>query len=362
MKILVATPLYPPDSGGPAVEALFLEKNVPREGIQVATYSFGTIRHLPSGIRHIWYAWGLLTRARNVDCIVAIDTFSVCVPAAFVAWLLQKRFVVRVPGQFSWEQATQRFGVHDDLDTFQKNKYDFRVEVIRFLERKAVGSADLVVVPSDYFKGIVKMWGIPEERLQRIYLGMEFKDEIVAPSTVPQGKILVSLGRLVPWKGFSMLIDLMSELSPDWQLVIIGDGPDRVKLEEKMKTLNLGGKVTFTGAVSHQEVLGWLARADAFALNTSFESFSFQILEAMWSGVPVITTTAGSIPELVKNGVEGVLCEPNNREAFKQALQSIETEPEVWKHRIEAAKKKSQEFTAERSAHAFAEALKKLCV
>jgi glycosyltransferase involved in cell wall biosynthesis len=288
-----------------------------------------------------------------------MDTFSVCLPAALVARVTRKCFVVRVPGDFVWEQAVQRFGVTDTIEVFQQKRYGFSVEILRTLQRFAVRQANLVVACSDFLKDIVATWGIAPGRLTRIYLGLDFDDMVKAPQNVPEGNIIFSVGRLVPWKGFDMLIDLLPEL-PEWQLVIAGDGPMRSALEQQARSLAVSDRVTFTGALPRAQVLGWLGRADAFAFNTSFESFSYQLLEAMYSGVPVVTTPVGSIPELLEDGVEGVLCAPNDKHAFRDAIRSIPSEPALWKKRTEAAKTKARTFSAARSAELFAQALKNI--
>ncbi|MCR4276210.1 MAG: glycosyltransferase [Candidatus Parcubacteria bacterium] len=360
MRLVIATPLYPPDIGGPATDAALLAKHLPAHGIEVEVYSFGLVRHLPRGIRHVRYAYGLWRRARGADVIVAMDTFSVCLPAALVARVTRKCFVVRVPGDFVWEQAVQRFGVTDTIEVFQQKRYGFRVETLRTLQRFAVQQADLVVACSDFLKSIVATWGVAPERLTRIYLGLDFDDYAEAPQNVPEGKIVFSVGRLVPWKGFMTLIRIMPELA-GWHLVIAGDGPLRGVLLEQARALAVSDRVTFLGALPRAQVLGWLQRADAFAFNTSFESFSYQLLEAMASGTPIITTPVGSIPELITDGSEGALCAPDGALAFKNALMSIEREPESWKKLTEAAMHRAHTFTAERTAELFAEALKKIC-
>ncbi len=361
MKILLATPLYPPDSGGPAMEAALVHEELPKQGIAVEVCTFGSVRHLPRGIRHLRYFFNLLIHVRKVNVVVAIDTFSVCIPAAVVAHLFHKPFVVRAPGEFAWEQATQRFGVTDTIEVFQKKRYGLAVEFIRFLQRRAMKSATLVVVCSDFLKSIVAQWGIDPKRLVRIYLGLNFNEKVTVPSQIPEGKILFSLGRFVPWKGFSFLIELLPSLSKEWHLVIVGDGPLRSALQTQVQNLGVSNRVTFTGTLSRPEVLGWYRKADVFVLNTAQENFSFQVLEAMVAGVPVITTSVGSIPELITNGIQGVLCTPNDKEAFLEAIVSTSTQLEVWRKRTEAAQRKAHEFSSVASMTAFAECIKKIC-
>jgi glycosyltransferase involved in cell wall biosynthesis len=361
MKILLATPLYPPDHGGPATDAASLEKTLPSYGIDTIVYSFGNVRHLPTVIRHIHYAFNLIKKAKDVDCIVSMDTFSVCIPSAFVAKLLHKKFIVRVPGDFVWEQSTQRFGITDSIEVFQTKHYSFKIECLRYLQKWAIRQADLAVVCSNFLKKIVLNWGVRSEQIVCIYLGMDITQHSIAPSFVPNGKIIFSLGRFVPWKGFEMIIDLIAELPNDWYFVLAGDGALRSTLQKKVDDLNLLQRVHFTGIIPYPEILGWYKRADVFILNSSQENFSFQVLEGMASGTPTIATTAGSIPELVRNGIDGILCEPNNKIAFKQALLSVVNEPERWKQRTESAKMRALDFSLEKSVHLFAHEIKKLC-
>ena len=363
MKIVLATPLYPPDSGGPATDALLLYTELPSYGIDASVCTFGDVRKLPSGIRHIQYAFNLYKVARTADAIVAFDTFSVLVPAIVVGKLLRKPVIVRVPGDFVWEQATQRFGVTDSIEVFQKKKYGVRVALLRNLQKWAAQQSALLVVPSDFFKGIVEQWGISPDRVERIYLGVDMEQKFVVPheSVVPKGKILFSLGRLVPWKGFSMLLDLICTLPDEWHLIVAGDGPVREELEKKANALGVAKRVTFTGALPRAEVLGWLRRADAFVLNTSFESFSFQVVEAMWSGIPVLTTPGGSLPELITNGIEGVLCSHDDLKAFTDAVLSTQSEPEIWERRTEAAQKKAELFSIKNSLDSFVKEIKTIC-
>ena len=157
-----------------------------------------------------------------------------------------------------------------------------------------------------------------------------------------------------------MLLDLLPEL-PGWHVVITGDGPLREALHAQARALGVEGSVTFTGALPYAQVLGWYRQADAFVLNTSFESFSFQIVEAMASGVPVITTAVGNIPELIENGIEGVLCAPNDLEAFRNAIVSVETESVLWEKRTMAAVKKARRFSIAASMQLFVKTLKTVC-
>lgn len=359
MKLVIATPLYPPEIGGPATHTLFLERALPAQDIRVRTVPFSSVSSLPKGIRHIVYAFHLWTAARRSDAIFAQDTVSVGFPALVAAWCARVPLLVRVPGDHAWEQGRERFGVTDSLDEFQTKRYGWRVELLRRTARFVVRHADRVIVPSRYFEHIVGGWLLKKDRLRVIYNGVDFDNIPLKPLKMPAHPFMVSAGRLVPWKGFGALIELVARM-PEWSLVIVGDGPLREELIQKSGVCGVSDRILFTGNVSREEVLGWLSVADAFVLNSSFESFSYQVVEALGTGVPVIATSIGSIPELITDGVEGILVKPDDIAGIETALRSILTNPVAWRKRTDAAKLTAVRFSAEATAQMIAQEIRTL--
>lgn len=346
-RILVATGVYPPESGGPATYTKLLEEMLPAEGIEVRVLPFRSVRKWPRIVRHVVYACKLVLMARGADCIFAQDTVSVGLPAVLVARMVRKPFLVRVPGDYAWEQARQRWGVTDTIDLFQTKKYGLRTEVVRAVQQYVVQHAVYVITPSNYFKTIVSTWGVAPERLKVIYNGIN-RAAAEEPAQEPLHPYMVSVGRMVPWKGFDGLIQLVADM-PEWHLVLVGDGPERKRLEQLAVKKGVADRVRFTGALTRTKTLGWCAAADAFVLNTSFESFSYQIVEALSVGAAIVTTRIGSIPELVQDGVEGVLVTPDDLPAFRAALSTVVSEKEVWDERRSTARQKSESFSVSRT-------------
>lgn len=336
MRILIATGIYPPDIGGPATYSHLLKLGFPRYGVEVDVLSFGEVRHLPKIFRHFIYFLKLVWLGRNVNVIFAQDPVSVGLPAACVAFLLRKSLLLKVVGDYAWEQGVQRFGVKElSLDSFLNKKYGFKVQFLRRIERFVARRAKKIIVPSQYLKKVVVDWGISEDKIFVVYnayllpvslsawshrTGMSEKTNLNL-----KGKVLLSAGRLVPWKGFAVLIEVMSDLLklfPDLQLVIIGDGPDRKILEDKRNKLGLEESVYFTGSLSHTDVMEYLVASDIFVLNTSYEGFSHQLLEAMVVGKPIVTTRAGGNPELIDEK-SAFMVDFNDREGFKTKITQI---------------------------------------
>src|SRR3989344_3187997 len=198
MNILIATGLYPPEIGGPATYTKLLEGRLPARGFAVSVLPFKTVRRLPKGVRHIAYFWKCLRMAHTADLVYAQDTVSVGLPAALAAIVAGKKFIVRVPGDYAWEQAQQRFGVTDSLDEFQKKSYGLRVGALRAVQRFVVRRARAVVVPSKYMEQVVGRW-TASECITTIYSSVEMP----RPKRVerPAGFLVVSVARRVPWQG-----------------------------------------------------------------------------------------------------------------------------------------------------------------
>jgi glycosyltransferase involved in cell wall biosynthesis len=319
IKILLATGLYPPESGGPATYTRLLEERLPAFGFEVRVLPFKQVRHLPKLVRHIVYLGACIAAARGVDIIYAQDTVSVGLPAAFATLVLGKKFAVRVPGDYAWEQARQRFGVADELDAFQTKKYGYAVACLRVVQLFVVRRAQLVVVPSEYMKKIVSGWTSSRDRIHVVYSSIDFTVPCEPPSDRPKGFLVVTVARPVPWKGLEGLARVVARES-DWHVKIVHDMP-RV------------------------QALGWVKVADAFVLNSSYEGLSHALIEAMWLGTPVVATQVGGNPELVQDGVEGLLIPPGNDEALHKALKKIEGDKQAAHMRAEAAKVKAKQFS-----------------
>lgn len=113
------------------------------------------------------------------------------------------------------------------------------------------------------------------------------------------------------------------------RLVMIGDGPDRSEAEDETRRLGVEDRVNFLGKIDNVAPL--LASADLFLLPSTSESFGLSALEALASGVPVIGTNAGGMPEVVRNGETGVLCEVGDVEGMADAASAILGDRDRWK-------------------------------
>lgn len=348
-KLLIASGIYPPDIGGPATYSSLLVKEFPKRGfvVKVLTYGpAGISRKIPKGLRHLIYFFACLFKAINSDIIFAQNQLSAGLPAMVVAKFTGCKFIMRVPGDSVWEWAVQKRGIKESIDDFQDKKYGFEIEIRRKIQRFVANRADAIIVPSFYFKKIVSKWIKNPDKVHVIYNGIELDKSENYNIDQNKDKIILSIGRMVPWKGFDVLVELMSDL-PDWKLVIIGEGPIKNKLEELIEKMKLSKNIELSNSLPRKELLKYLNRAKIFILNTSFESFSFQVVEAMNSGLPVITTNICNLPEIIDNGQEGILVEPNNKKQIIEAIEKLDKDENLRKNIIINARKKAQKFSLE---------------
>ena len=152
---------------------------------------------------------------------------------------------------------------------------------------------------------------------------------MVAPYQVPR---IISVGRLVAFKGFEHLVDVCAELMRrgfDFVCDILGDGPLRETLQTKINSLNLSSRVTLLGSLSQRTVLEKIQAADIFALASVIDAqgasdvFPTVILEAMACGRAVVSTRLAGIPELVMDGETGTLISPGDTAGLTDALQRL---------------------------------------
>jgi glycosyltransferase involved in cell wall biosynthesis len=339
VRILIVTGIFPPDIGGPATYVPQIAEGLAQRGhaVTVVTlsdrldhedgvYPFRVIR-LP---RRAFKPWRmgrtvlvLLRLGRRADVLFVNGLALESVLANFV---LRKPLVMKVVGDLAWERATGRGWTADDFETFQRRRYGLRIELLKALRSWWTRRADRVIVPSRYLARWVAGWGVPAEKIVVIYNAVEPVDG-VEPLPVPLRTPVkaVTVGRLVPWKQVNGLLEALTEV-PELGLMVVGDGPERPRLERRARELGVQDRVYFAGRRPKKEALGLMAACDLFVLNSAYEGLPHVVLEAMALGLPVVATAAGGTPEVVRDGETGVLV-PGRYGTLGASLSALARDP-----------------------------------
>lgn len=164
------------------------------------------------------------------------------------------------------------------------------------------------------------------------------------------GRQVVAVGRLVPQKGFDLLLDAFAHVAhkvPDWSLVIWGEGPERARLEAQRDGLGLRDRVSMPGVT--QEHGAWLKDADIFVLSSRFEGWGIVIGEAMAAGIPTISFDCRWGPgEMIADGVSGLLVPDGDSRALGEAIATLCLNPEYRQRLSQGARIAAKRFTIDR--------------
>lgn len=338
MKILITTGIFPPDIGGPAtqIEQLVSDLTIAGFIVTVLTYGqpgkkahsfqlFNVSRKWPNGLRQLIFGCKTFCLAMKADIIYTTDLYSVGYFSMLAAKFLGKKLVVRFAGDSAWETAFNRGMIKDDIIVFQEKFYGPFVEKLKRRRTKILKSADAVIAVSNFMKSLAEKIGVASDKIFVIYNAVDFFGDV--PQWEESNKlVLVFSGRLTPWKGVEMLIQVFNGLKqkhPDLIFEIIGDGSETEKLKNITKELQLKGSIFFRGKISEQETHKIFSRSTIFVLNTNYEGLSHAILNAMNVGVPIITTPVGGNPEVVQNGYNGLLAPYNDGKAWFSAIDRL---------------------------------------
>lgn len=202
------------------------------------------------------------------------------------------------------------------------------------LLREICAASEFVAAETDYSSELLRR-RCPDSaaKIHRVYNGIDLQHfpTPVSPIVNPVPRI-ISVGRLVAFKGFEHLTEACAELAHrgfDFVCDIIGDGPLRDELQAKIESLNLSHRVKLNGSLSQQAVFEKLQAADIFVLASVTDTqgasdiFPTVILEAMASARPVVSTRVAGIPELVVDSQTGILVSPGDVSTLTQALEQL---------------------------------------
>ena len=235
-----------------------------------------------------------------------------------------------------------------------------------FAVRISYRRADRLVAISDGVGAqLARRFGIDSTRVSTIHNAVDVStvraraDELAG--NLPTHPFIVAAGRLVPQKGFDLLIRAFAARLQERpiSLVIAGEGPERSALEALARTVNLQGRVYFPGFVRNP--WSYFARAAAFVCSSRWEGFGNVIIEAMACGVPVVSTDCDYGPrEIIRHGQSGLLVPVENVEALATAIGSVLDDRQLAGRLAEGARRRACDFDVAHMTRAYEQLFRKL--
>jgi glycosyltransferase involved in cell wall biosynthesis len=200
-----------------------------------------------------------------------------------------------------------------------------------WIEERGVRLADAVVVLSHRAAGLLAGAGVDRSRIHVIPPGIDrraFAGPFPDPfPEVPRPRVLF-VGRLHRAKGVDTALAAFSGLGASGaHLVVVGDGPERAAVEAAARAPGLRGRVRCTGFLPHDRVPAVLSHADVLVVPSVYEELGRIVLEGMQAGLPVVAASTGGIPEVIHDGVNGLLVPPRDPVALARAVDAVLARP-----------------------------------
>ncbi|MCP4664913.1 MAG: glycosyltransferase family 4 protein [Deltaproteobacteria bacterium] len=203
--------------------------------------------------------------------------------------------------------------------------------------RQALVSADAVVAQGQYLKDVIVDLGVEEKKIHIIHNGVNLEIFSKGEAFAYPRPYIVSLGNLIPRKGFDILLHAYARLrgrKPD--LIVAGPGPEKDRLQWLARDLGIAEQVRFPGFIGGQDKINLLCSAEFFVCPSRKEPFANVILEALAAGLPVVASAVDGNTELVHHGKQGLLFPSEDIAALEKSLQSMIHQPGL-AHRLRSA-------------------------
>lgn len=201
-----------------------------------------------------------------------------------------------------------------------------RFPLIRSLLRYTLTKADRVITVSKALKDAMLDLDIRNEKISVIPNGIDLgkfypypKEEARIRLGLPNKKVILSVGALIPRKGYGLLLKALKILIEkyhvkDLYVAIVGEGPSRGEIEKMIVTLGLHEYVRLVGSVPHDNLYLWYSAADLFCLTSSREGWACVLIESLACGTPAVATNVWGAPELICSDKYGLLTELDERD------------------------------------------------
>jgi glycosyltransferase involved in cell wall biosynthesis len=352
-RVCFVSPEYVPLSGGTGAYVYYLSNELMKNGysINVVTgaqeakdikvseklsINFLKIPRTPI-VKSFLFAGSSFRKLRSLRDSINVDITHAnlpLVPNFAVPADFGKALISTVHSTWKGEAEAIRGEPYSRLNSNEKFLVSFNW-FLRIFEKKMIERSQKLIAVSDFTrKELVKYYKVREDKIRVIHNGVDTskfypaadKHKIKAELGFnPDDICVVSVGRLYARKGLFTLIESMPNVIRRFRnakFIVSGKGQsdEMKKLIAYAKELGVRDNLVFTGYFPDSKLPKLYRAADVFAFSTFYEHHPFAVLEALSSGLPVVTTNVGGIPETIDNGRNGFLCEPFNPGQFSDRI------------------------------------------
>ena len=352
MRVLITSPIFPPDLGGPSVYVPSVGRFLLERGHEVKVVAFCSdpapsgypfevvsIARGPLPLRYVKAFFSVVRHARGCDAVFVQEHLALL--HVLAARLVGTPVVIRMMVDGAWEIAHRKGWIEgDSIDRFQSRRdYGWKVRLTRALQRRWWAWSKRIIAPSEYLRQIaVKTYGVAPEKVLKIHNAYNGPDE--ARETPAQAReqlglregprYLLTVCRLMVWKRVDgilrALVNLPEELG-EVHLLVAGDGDMLGPWTRLATELGIAERVHFLGNRPYAEIPLLMRASDLFVLNSEYEGLSHTLLEACALGTPVVATDVCGNPEVIESGVNGILVPAGDHAALCEAIAEILANP-----------------------------------
>lgn len=232
-----------------------------------------------------------------------------------------------------WPKSLRKIPLLSSLHGYVNAPQFTKMWLYELLDRKILNHIEGVFVVSGHMTENASIKGIRKERLHIVENGINIERHFCLDEEDNQNiemffnkynKIIGAVGRLSKEKGIEYLIDAFSkiiEFEGNLGLLLIGEGPERVRLENQVLNLGIENQVLFAGYIKGPHK--YIKKIDCLVMPSLTEGLPITLLETMWTGTPIVATSVGGIPSVLDGGRYGLLVEPESVSQLVAALQAV---------------------------------------
>jgi len=346
MRVLITSPVFPPDLGGPAVYVPSLARWLLARGHAVRVVAFCS-DPAPAGhpfpvvaitrgalpLRYLRAFLAVWREARRADIVYVNEHLALL--HVLAARLAGRPCVIRIMVDGAWEIAHRKgWCGDDDIVTFQGKDYGWKVRLTRALQRRWWSWCSEIVACSEFLRQIlIRHHGVPAAKVTLVHNAYHGPDAASVRETPGEARdrlglprdrrFLLTICRLMVWKQVDKIIETLPRLPGDVDLLVAGDGDMEAEWKALAARLGLAERVHFLGNVPHERIPLLVRASEAFVLDSRYEGLSHTLIEVQSLGTPIVASNVCGNPEVVEDGVTGLLVDPHNPYDLEVALGSL---------------------------------------